>query len=384
MRKLITSSLLISSFLLAQTPTQDNNKNKIERGWRYGNFADINNTKKSKRSVEDILEEQLKVQKEQLKVQKKMLAILEEQFDPKPKEIIVNGKKCIANSSAECFQYPLIAEAKRIPVMANWLRNPTVENAAKYQAWLSKWMGHVFEIGYSNSFARTQFGDKFYKRHFTDTGFIDGYGKNKSLEAKAQELAIRQLKDKIEIYIFLGQSSNIDSISLPALTEFYNKYSKYIDIGIIYESKDTQKKLLRIFKPIKEKGGMYVKNYQKIAGLLEVKKNVFYGKEFFEKFTIYATPTILVRLKKQNTAQSVAVGKMSVSTIEDRIISFLKFKKIIPDNYISNQKQFVVDTNDNYGKSSLYKKYFYDLNFSKQNIYNYSDTSKKDKDEVGK
>jgi hypothetical protein len=381
MRRLITSSILLSSFLIAQNfPTQgnENKKSSIERGWRFGQFQDLNKTKKTKRTEAEILEEILKVQKKQLKVQKKVLAILQKQFDPQPKEIVVNGKKCIANSSAECFDYPITPEAKRIPVMANWLKHPTVENAAKYQAWLSKWMGHVFDVGYSNSFAITQFGDKYYKRHFITPGFVDGFGENADFEQKAEEKVIKALKNEIEIYIFLGENSDTDTISIPELTEFYNKYSKNIDIGIIYPNKQVRDKLLRVFKPIKDKGGKYIKKYNSIAGILEINKNVFYGNDFFKKFTIYATPTILVRLKKQNEAQSVIVGRASVSDIEDRIVNYLKMKKVIPANYISNQKEYMVDSNNNYAKEKLYNKFYYDLNLSRKNLYNNPNLNKRE------
>jgi len=371
MKRLLLVFIFITTSIATQTVAE---KSNIERGWRFGDFKDINNTKKkTKKTAEDLLAEILEVQKKQLKVQNKILKILEEQFNPKPKEIVINGKKCIENSSAECFNFPVIAEAKRIPVLKNWLKNPTIENAAKWQAWLSKYMSQVLNIGMSNVQAITQFGDKYYKHHFLTNGFIDATGYNKALEAKTNSMVLKKyLSKKIQIYIFLGYQSDIDAISIPTLSEFYNKFSNDIEIAVIYLNKDIQTKLKNIYSfvlknPIKRKN---------LISILDTNKNVFYGEKYFKHFGIYATPSIVVRNLKTNKSQIIQTGKSTMQTIIDNIIEYAKLNKLIPFNYMSNHKEFNVDPNNKWLKEKLKNIYQYDLNLT-GNTYNYFNEEKK-------
>ena len=179
-KKVVIVSLAAVGVLFASTPlpqptdasTSPNSAKKkgspFERGFRFGDFDDNSTTPpKTKMSIADILDEMLKVQKKQLKVQKKILAILQDEFDPQPKKIIVNGKECIENSSAECFKMPLLhPDGKKVPVLGKFVTNPTVENAREYLKWHAKFLKSAFKGGEAITLAMNQFGPAAYPLNY--------------------------------------------------------------------------------------------------------------------------------------------------------------------------------------------------------------------------
>ena len=109
------------------------------------------------------LSELVEIQKMQLDLQRKTFLLLQEEFNPQPHTIInEKGEKCVANSSADCFEMPLVAEAKRVPVLATWIKEPTIENATEFLKWQAKFFKYKFDNGYSLNLASKQYGDKAY------------------------------------------------------------------------------------------------------------------------------------------------------------------------------------------------------------------------------
>lgn len=131
-----TSLLFLSSSLLIAS----NSASKAERGSQFYKFVDVNSTKARtgntstnvKAGTSDIaktLAELLKVAKQQRNIQQKIYNLLSNEFDPKPKKVIINGKECIENFSKDCFVMPLTRAAKKIPVLKAMLVHPTPETA---------------------------------------------------------------------------------------------------------------------------------------------------------------------------------------------------------------------------------------------------------------
>lgn len=127
------------------------------------NSSDKDNSidKKTKLNA-NLLYEILLENKKQTKLLTDIRDILQKTHDPKPEKIVVNGKECIANSSAECFKMPLTAEAKKVPVLASWIQNPTMENAAKYLKWQAKYFNSINKGGYSLNLASKEGGAETY------------------------------------------------------------------------------------------------------------------------------------------------------------------------------------------------------------------------------
>lgn len=298
----------------------DSSNKPPEQGWRFGDNPDNNKSKQdlSKKTIKEILLEMLKVQKKQLKTQKKILAILQNQFDPKPKIITLpNGKKCVANSSAECFQMPLTPTAKRIPVLKNWLLHRDEKSAAAYIKWQSKYLNKISKAAYAYNFAVTEFGSKVANVNYSQPSFEETFGETSVLRNKFKTMLINKLKNKFDVYIFLGESPDLDIYSFTSLANFINKHPN-LHYTIIFKTKDEKKAFF-------DSGHIFHETREVLHN-----KNVKFVimPSLFKTLDIYSTPTISIKLKNSNIINKVLVGRPN-GVLEDKIINYLTFKNVI-------------------------------------------------------
>lgn len=172
--------ILINSCLIANESYVTVNRNdtlETEKGFAYGNedaLPKIDKKDSAKESelaiIRDILEKQLKVQTE-------ILAILKDEYNPEPR-IIINekGEECIANSSADCFEMPITAEARRVPVIKNWMQKGDLESSAKYLQWQGKYFNEISRRAYNNVAAINQYGNEVYPVDYNTIGFNNTTG----------------------------------------------------------------------------------------------------------------------------------------------------------------------------------------------------------------
>lgn len=205
---------------------------KIGRGWlQYEDAPQQKNEKISakpqdKISEKDILLSILQEQKKQTKLQEEILHILKVTNDL-PEMIEVNGKKCLSNSSAECFKMPIIKDAARIPVMKKWIENPTIENAKAYYKWQSKFLNQSFDAGYSLNLASISTPPLL--------GNVPSYVSDGTDEAIKQRDnyvfndIFKSLSNNMELDILLGKTFGYDIDRAIQIFEIYNKYKS---IGI--------------------------------------------------------------------------------------------------------------------------------------------------------
>lgn len=200
----------------AKTSTYNevDDKYKAQEGFAF--YKDSNFSKKNYRpncSCREILK-QLKIiakeAQEQTKIQRQILKILQKTLDPQPQYITVNGKKCIANSSAECFKFPITPAAQRIPVLKAWLENPTMENTAKYLKWQAKYFKELFKRADSFPMTLAQYGPQAYPMSTLRPGY------NSLIGDETKKAAVKRLINSIskdyKIAIFLGMNKDLDVI----------------------------------------------------------------------------------------------------------------------------------------------------------------------------
>ena len=167
---------------------------------------------KLKLESQNKLIKELKVQtvliKKQNKDLKKVKERLEYAYPNLAPEFTINektGKKCVTNSRSECFVFPLQAEAQHVPVMAAWLSNPSPTNSKEWLRWEAKYFNHITKISYGNRFAFLSDGPKAYP---TETTFVYkdsvAFPVSESTQNTRQAKLLLELKDKLEIKIFLG------------------------------------------------------------------------------------------------------------------------------------------------------------------------------------
>ncbi|MHC3995656.1 TlpA family protein disulfide reductase [Thiomicrolovo sp. ZZH C-3] len=355
MRKAILASAAAIALLFPVAQAADKEQN-VERGRYFGEFDanDANKTTKGKKSPEQLLAEILETEKKQLEVQKKMLAILQDTFDPQPKKIVVNGKECIENESAECYRTPLTPFAKSIPAIAAWVSNPTIDTAANYMSWYVKHTDHAEEGSYVLQLAKAQYGDKAAPMNLNRPEFMHPFGGQTSAmrEKTVSRLVNEVLKDEYELFVFMGLDFQGDAFAMPALA----KIAQNMDgakITLVHYSTDTQSKLQAFSKKFKE-----------MRTILDHTDGQIVGEHYFTEFGVYATPSVLIRLKNGDT-QMLAVGKVGQSALENDILRYLKLKKVIKPNYLVDYKSWQDST---HVQDNFWNTYNYVPNV---NLYNY-------------
>lgn len=340
--KKILLAVIVSNALFA---SQANNS-KPETGWRFGETP---KSEIKKKDIKKMLEILLKIQKEQLKTQKEILAILKKQFAPEPKKIVINGKECIENSSAECFKMPITPQAARIPVLKNWLENPTKENAKEWLRWQAKYFTQIFNVGNSLQFAIAQWGDKAYPLSFERDGFETAGGYSTVLEDKRYTYLLNSVADEYDVFIFFGKNWQGDFYAFDNYADLAKELSK-VNFNLVFYNRGA-----------KEAFEDAANTFTNLRELMR-HSQIYIGKEFFKKFNVYTTPTLLVRLKKSNTVEPVYVGKTDPKTLKRKMIDFLEYRKVLDMAHSPDYKMW--QDNANYADSYLKHYYGVELNAS--------------------
>lgn len=355
--KISLSLLLILG--LNNTLLAKEKKANAEIGWRFGNFDEVNSTVKrdEKKSINRLLAEMLKTQKEQLKTQKKILKVLEDAYDPKPKTIIVDGKPCIANSSAKCYKWLPVPEAKRYPVIAQFFGNPTIKTAAIYLQWYSKHVNNALAAGTALYMAKNQYGENATNFALRRTSQMHPFGEFSSNLKSYLEKVIKDNMDKFYLNIYIGRSLEADTYGLQGVYQILKQYPN-VNFNIIYYNSDVKTKIALLGKKL-----YYIKDILKKS-----KNRKFVGDQYFKSAGIYTTPSIEVILKQDKSAQIITVGKASLTNFTAKLIKYLKLKKVIVENEID----YKTWDDSKYIKHNLQREYGVDLNVSK---YNYKNTN---------
>ena len=141
---------LLSSIILAinlNASNVDENKGKVENNER--GFAFYENNKKIEKPVDYAVnkvepnnrdnQEIVLLLKKILEVNIEIRDILKKEYDPQPKTITnEKGEKCVANSSADCFEMPITNEAKKVPVYKEWLEKGDMQSSLRKKGLIKK------------------------------------------------------------------------------------------------------------------------------------------------------------------------------------------------------------------------------------------------------
>lgn len=284
----------------------------------------------------------LKEQKKQTKIQNKILKILQKRLDPQPKVITVNGKKCIANSSAECFQMPITAAAQRVPALLAWMKNPTMANTVNYLRWQAKYFTEIYRRADSFPLAISQFGEKAYPLAAHRLGYTSLQGFNiKDLKMKR---IIASTKDNFKYLIFLGLNKDLDITSVLNIKALINKY-KDLSFTIIFKDKNS--------KNLFEETANAIYSKKSLSLLTKTKKVI--NSNAFDKYQIFTTPSIVVIDMKKKKAQTICNGKVEVGYFEEQMFNYLEYNKEIDHTKMIDYKNWNngVDYRENYYKHIL-------------------------------
>ncbi len=324
---------------------KDNNKTKIVK-------YKISPQEKAKLDRQDKLDKLLKVliykTEENNKIQKKILDKLEYAFPNTTPKYMINpktGKKCLTNSSAECFMMPVIAEGQHVPVLKRFLRNPSPHNSAEWLKWQATYFNQVRQVSNGLRFAYLKGGDKVYPIQ-TDYTYHDSVFFPITPYMRAGRVAqqILKIKDKLAYLIFIGQNKNQEVMSkfYTNLGQIETTFLKNMNIVFIFPSKKGEKWFKSyVLNNLKKK--MYMGAYKYLTS-----NKVKYAirPDLYKRYHIRVTPSIVLFYKKDHKSkplwQTISVGDVYPDVMRTGTKEFLEYYDIIPQSAYTEDKNLNV------------------------------------------
>lgn len=347
MKKTIFISLFTSVCMFAQTNNQIDNgykKEDIERGKFFydENQNQVEQTtiqKDGKKSdTNQILIEILN----ELKSQKKEIQNVKHQINPNEPKMIVNtkGEPCLSNSSADCFDIPVITEGRNVPALFNFIKEPNEENAKIWLQLQAKLFNHYSQMGFALKFASLNGDENTYPVNalniYTspkDNITADLY-KDRILEI------LNEKSNEIGTIIFLGKSKKIDEHwgkSSLAMTAF--KKGKYFNIAVAFDSNETKAEYDLFYSNIldKELKDIYF-SLPKVV-----------SEKVFQKYKITLTPTAVAVYKNKDKEISSVIerGYITQNNLIHNYQNFLVYNKIVEPKEFHSAKIWNANIKEN-------------------------------------
>jgi len=325
---LLTTSLVLSLYSSCAFATKSisqqqalNHQSSIEKGVNFGYTPNVNKKKLlNKKTTKQLLAQLVELNIKQLKVQKHIEALLQSQFDPKPKWITVNGKKCIQNSSDQCFRMPVINNIKKIPAIFNFYRHPSLANAKIKEQWLAKYTNNILNDVYLKEQAIRDLGPK-YNLTRNSLGTIDINGMTDLARTEFYKSLVNKYDNRFQYIIFLGINHNLDMFTMTRLA-FLVEDNPKLDIRLIFPSK-----------------GIYAdwkKEYKDFSASKFLKKLPVYIKpSLFKKYKIYTSPSTFVYDAKTSKMTFILTGRFTGGDLYSSMIQYMIHNKIIKRGQLS-------------------------------------------------
>ncbi|MBW6487556.1 hypothetical protein [Sulfurimonas sp.] len=342
---------IISSTLLIAAPHDRPKASTAERGTQFYEFEDTNSTKQPQNQnksstnginssvktadVAGVLKELLEVAKEQRDIQQKILDVLNGEFNPTPQKVVINGKECVANSSADCFVMPLTKDAQKIPVIKNLLVNPSPETARDYLQWQAKYLNSgPFKIGRSFEYAMNTYGNEAYPINLSRPDANSNTNLLSKKREKARTILLNEMyKDKsLALYIFL-QADALDYFSIRELSEIVRNTEPKTSLSFVFKSEKDKKDFFEATKgnPLIEGG------FNGVSSIV--------NSDSFDVNNIHMTPTYVAAykendiLKEENLKkQAVAIGRVSKDSLNEKIYEWLEQEEFVKRGALSDYK----------------------------------------------
>jgi thiol-disulfide isomerase/thioredoxin len=234
----------------------------------------------------------------QLEAEKQTLVTENDNKTPEKKE------QNEVNTSVDNFQFPLTDEAKSVPVLANWLRNPTEANAKAWLAWQAKYIKHNEAIARSLRNAYLNHGDEVYRLEgMPEQPIASAVASRK--ETQTYQDIFNQVSEKVGIFFFYKKGCDFCEAEIAPLTLFANRYN-FTVLGIVYSPEDELN----------------------LSFETRVSPSLFY------RYQITSVPTIAAY--HNNNMQIIAKGYTPVSQIELNLKAFLVNEKLITEEQFVN------------------------------------------------
>lgn len=350
-KKYIISGIVLSalaSSLLASSPvTRGDNElayskegafeyDAVNGWWWYKQTVKDQNGKEAEIKEKVTTKEKLAIEKEKevvklLKKQIEKLDAVKERLEYAYPNITpiystdAKGKKCVTNSSTDCFVFPLQAEAQHVPVLAAWLSDPSPTNSRNWLQWEAKYFNHLQKISLGNRFAFLSGGADAYP---TDTTFV--YNDNLAFPIAEESKNERKSKiieaaaENLGLMFFMGGNTYLENTisTYEKMREYDTSPWNKISTIIVVQSEDMKNHILAKVK------NLNIKSSEKYWSKVKWK----ISPEAFSKFDIAITPSVIATYKPKDGPiiwQNIYSGGAAMDSIKDSLISFLIYNNIV-------------------------------------------------------
>ncbi len=277
---------------------------------------------------------------EQTKVSNEILKRLNYAFPDVTPEFSVNsktGKKCKTNSSSDCFVMPVTAEGQQVPVLKDFLREPSPSNSKEWLKWQATYFNHVNKVSTGLRFAFLQDGHEAYP---TATTFALGdsmiNSKSEDMQAVKEAKVLMKHKDNIAYLIFIGQNELYEKLNkiYYRFSSYNSSFMKNMKFAIIYPSEEAKKASEDyIFNTLgKKEGEKTITSFFKTA-----KSSV--RPDLYKNYNIRITPSVVMfyedKKSNKNIWQVILSGQPTPANIRKTSIDFLTYNGIVKEEEFS-------------------------------------------------
>ncbi len=268
------------------------------------------------KTVVMLLGEILKVNKENLETNKKILKILQKQFDPQPKKMVLkDGTECYENENAKCYKMPEFTPEAKLLVYRNFHQHPSIKTAAEVIKWEDRHIWEVRKSAHLRELALNRYADDI--RPFNGTSRISyqdmlGSFSDKVFDKKVQK--IYQLRNKYSVNLFFGKdvARNLnDIVAGYRLFRLFEKYGKP-EMNFVFPLKKSAKVLKQIIKEL-NRSSFHTKhkvNY------------IVVSEETYSKLRIKRTPSLVLYNKKDKKFELVSSAPDNEKGWVDKTIGY--------------------------------------------------------------
>jgi len=273
-------------------------------------------------------------QKENKELNKKVLKRLNYAF-PNTTPIYTKnsktGEKCLTNSSAECFVMPVIAEGQHVPVLKDFLRNPSPKNSKKWLQFQAKYFNHVNKVSHGLRFAFLKDGSDAYPI-MTDYVYGDNLfnATSENMRVGREEKIIKNLKNELAYLIFLGESKVYERTTgvYENLFTTNKRFLKDMNKIFVLPSEKVRRQMDQYI--VKE---LYEKQGKKGIYTAWKEAKIVVRPDLYNKYNIRITPTVVAFYKKEKMekglTQIISIGGMDLNSMRIRTIDFLEYNGIV-------------------------------------------------------
>lgn len=353
-------STFASSFLLAGAPVKVNDELSYDANngwWWYEETYKDPATKKEEtikykmspaekakldreKETQKLLKVMIEEQKENNKISSDIAKRLNYAFPDVTPEFTVSkitGKKCKTNTSSDCFIMPVTAEGQQVPVLKEFLREPSPSKAKEWLKWQATYFNHVQKVSHGLRFAFLAGGNEAYP---TTTNFALGDSVVQSgseiVQGNKEALILRKHKANIAYLIFVGQNQMYET-----LTKTYYRFHDYdktwikeFNYVLVYPSEESKKYVETMMREKlgKKEGEVALAKFFKT-----IKSAV--RPDLYKQYDVKLTPSVVLFYENKKTNkkiwQIIQTGQTTASTIRRNSINFLTYNGIVNEQDMS-------------------------------------------------